>query len=161
MATKILVVDDDRVTSSLLERLLTKAGYEVITASDGASGLELAETIKPALVISDMLLPKVHGIDLCKKIKDDRELRGIKVVLITAVYKGAATQADAKSWGADCYFEKPISTKDLLTWVEKNIPKEPDSDKARKARVKPESLDIDEIMNELQSLVADNKKQNK
>ncbi|HEK85303.1 MAG: response regulator [Candidatus Saccharicenans sp.] len=156
MPARILVVDDDRVTSSLLEKLLQKQGFTVFTAADGQSGYELTKEHKPALVICDMFLPKVHGIDLCKKIKENENLKKTKVVLITAVYKGTAIEQDIKSWGADGYFEKPINTKRLLSWIEENVPKEileSNSDK-NEIKVNVESMNIDEIMKKLESMVA-------
>jgi len=152
MAAKILVIDDDRVTASLLEKLLRKEGYIVFTASDGVSGFELVKLYQPELVISDMLLPRLHGIDLCKKIKEDPALNKTKIILITAVYKGTATETDIKNWGADYYFEKPINTKSLLEWIKANIPKEISDLSDADNKINLESMDIDEIMGQLESL---------
>ena len=152
MAAKILVIDDDRVTASLLEKLLRKEGYIVFTASDGVSGFELVKLHQPELVISDMLLPRLHGIDLCKKIKEDPALNKTKIILITAVYKGTATETDIKSWGADYYFEKPINTKSLLEWIKANIPKEISDLSDADNKINLESMDIEEIMGQLESL---------
>ena len=152
MAAKILVIDDDRVTASLLEKLLRKEGYIVFTASDGVSGFELVKLHQPELVISDMLLPRLHGIDLCKKIKEDPALNKTKIILITAVYKGTATETDIKNWGADYYFEKPINTKSLLEWIKTNIPKEISDLSDADNKINLESMDIDEIMGQLESL---------
>ncbi|MCI4444678.1 MAG: response regulator [Candidatus Aminicenantes bacterium] len=152
MAAKILVIDDDRVTASLLEKLLRKEGYIVFTASDGVSGFELVKLHQPELVISDMLLPRLHGIDLCKKIKEDPALNKTKIILITAVYKGTATETDIKNWGADYYFEKPINTKSLLEWIKANIPKEISDLSDADNKINLESMDIDEIMGQLESL---------
>ena len=153
MTAGILIVDDDRVAASMLEKLLIKQGYQVFKAGDGATGYELARQHKPALVICDMLLPKIHGIDLCKKIKEDPELKNVKVILITAVYKRAATESDLKSWGADGYFEKPINTQRLLAWIENNFPKQPQSQPEDKKRLSSKQLDVDEIMSQLEALV--------
>jgi Response regulators consisting of a CheY-like receiver domain and a winged-helix DNA-binding domain len=152
MAAKILVIDDDRVTASLLEKLLRKEGYIVFTASDGVSGFELVKLHQPELVISDMLLPRLHGIDLCKKIKEDPALNKTKIILITAVYKGTATETDIKNWGADYYFEKPINTKSLLEWIKANIPKEISDLSDADNKINLESMDIEEIMGQLESL---------
>lgn len=152
MAAKILVIDDDRVTASLLEKLLRKEGYIVFTASDGVSGFELVKLYQPELVISDMLLPRLHGIDLCKKIKEDPALNKTKIILITAVYKGTATETDIKNWGADYYFEKPINTKSLLEWIKANIPKEISDLSDADNKINLESMDIEEIMGQLESL---------
>ena len=155
MGANIAIIDDDRVTSSMLEKLFSEKGYRVVKAHDGEKGLKLVKEVRPQLVICDMLLPKIHGADLCRKIKDDPELKETRVVLITAVYKGTTSRIDAKSYGADNYFEKPINTRELLSWVEKNIPREPApaEKKAEKPRIDIESINIDEVMSQLKSMV--------
>jgi CheY-like chemotaxis protein len=114
MKGKILIIDDDRVTLTMLEMILSRHGYKVLSAQDGAEGLELVAKEEPDVVISDMLLPKIHGLDLCAQIKQNPQLKDTKVILMTAVYKGAAFQFEAKESGADHFTEKPIDTKALL-----------------------------------------------
>lgn len=111
---KILLVDDDRVTLTMLEMVLSRHGYHVLSAKDGQQGFDLLNEEKPDALISDMLIPKIHGLDLCKKIKQDPQLKTIKVILMTAVYKGASFHFEAKDCGADHFIEKPIDTKGLL-----------------------------------------------
>ena len=174
MINKIVVVDDDRVTVSMLERVLTQHGYLVFTAGDGASGYELVKKEKPEILISDMLLPKIHGIDLCKKVKEDPELEQIKVVLITAVYKSAAFMSDIKSCGADHYFEKPINMQGLLNWIEGFSPKIPEIEKTdekkpeekveppEEKKPKPDKhykpVDVEDLMSELEEFLPKKKK---
>ena len=117
MNKKIIIIDDDKVTLTLLEEVLTKKGFKVLSARDGAEGYLLIEKEKPDVLISDMLIPKLHGLDLCRKIKETPELRQIKVILMTAVYKDPVFMAQAKSCGADCFIEKPINTKDLISRI--------------------------------------------
>jgi len=119
MKSKILVIDDDRVTLTMLEMILSRHGYQVLSAKDGAEGLELAAKEKPDAVISDMLIPKIHGLELCTKIKQDPQLKDIKVILMTAVYKGTSFQFEAKDSGADHFIEKPIDTNELLDKLDK------------------------------------------
>lgn len=157
MAAHIAIIDDDRVTSSMLEKLFSEKGYKVIKAHDGEKGLKLVREERPRLVICDMLLPKIHGADLCRKIKDDPELKETRVVLITAVYKGATSRIDVKSYGADNYFEKPINTKELLSWVEKNVPAEPrpapPEKKPNDKKIDIESLNVDDVVSQLKNMV--------
>ena len=115
---KILVVDDDKVALTMLQMLLARAGHEVVSAKDGAEGYELAQKNKPDLLISDMLLPKIDGMDLCRKIKGNPELNKMKIILITAVYKGMPFKFEAKDCGADDLVNKPIDTKYLMGRVE-------------------------------------------
>ena len=119
MKSKILIIDDDRVTLTMLEMILSRHGYQVLSAKDGAEGLELAAKVKPDAVISDMLIPKIHGLELCTKIKQDPQLKDIKVILMTAVYKGTSFQFEAKDSGADHFIEKPIDTNELLDKLDK------------------------------------------
>ncbi|MCX8160391.1 MAG: response regulator [Candidatus Saccharicenans sp.] len=157
MGALIAIIDDDRVSSAMLEKLFTEKGWKVVKAFDGEKGLKLVKESRPAIVICDMLLPKVHGADLCRKINDDPELKGTKVVMITAVYKGATSRIDLKSIGADHFFEKPINTKELLSWMEKNMPKEPEpsetSRMASQSKIDIESLNIDDVMSQLKTMV--------
>ena len=119
MKGKILIVDDDRVTLTMLEMILSRHGYQVLSAKDGEEGWQLASQERPDAVVSDMLIPKIHGLDLCEKIKKDPQLKEIKVILMTAVYKGAAFQFEARDSGADHFIEKPIDTNALLDELKK------------------------------------------
>jgi CheY-like chemotaxis protein len=123
MSGKILIIDDDKVTLTMLEMILSRHGYRILSAMDGAEGLEIALKEKPDVVISDMLIPKLHGLELCAKIKQDPQLKEIKVILMTAVYKGAAFHFEAKESGADHFIEKPINTNGLLAKLEELLTK--------------------------------------
>ncbi len=114
---KILVIDDDRVTLTILDTFLKKQGYHVITAPDGATGLALAQNEQPDIVITDMLIPKVHGIELCQHIKSNEELKNTAVILMTAVYKGMAFKRDVDESGADYLIEKPLDTAKILELI--------------------------------------------
>lgn len=157
MGVHIAIIDDDKISSSILERLFSEKGYTVAKAFDGEKGLKLVKEVRPKLVICDMLLPKIHGADLCRKIKDDPELQSTKVVLITAVYKGATSRLEVKSYGADHYFEKPINTKELVSWVENNLPKEEKPAESNQPidswPIDIESVNIDEFMSQLKTIV--------
>jgi DNA-binding response OmpR family regulator len=119
MSKKIIIIDDDKVTLTLLEEVLTKHKFQVLSAHDGAEGYLLIEKEKPDILISDMLIPKLHGLDLCKKIKETPELKQIKVILMTAVYKDPVFMAQAKDSGADYFIEKPIDMKKLISRIKK------------------------------------------
>jgi len=120
MGVKIVVVDDDQSTRSLLERTLIMKGFWVYSAKDGEEGLRLTKKEKPSLVISDMLMPKLHGFDLCKKIKKSDEYKNIKVLLMTAVYKNnLGIKREAKNCGAEEVLSKPLNMKLLLKSIYK------------------------------------------
>jgi len=114
---KIVIIDDDRVTLTMLETVLKKQGFQVSTAQDGAAGLALVQSQRPDIVITDMLIPKIHGIDLCQEIKTDEELKSTKVILMTAVYKGLHFKQDVDEAGADYCMEKPLDMAKILELV--------------------------------------------
>lgn len=120
MGIKIVVVDDDRITLALLEKALIMKGFWVYSAGDGEKGFELVKEEKPSLVISDMLMPKMHGFDLCKKIKSSDEYKGTKVILMTAVYKdNLAIKKEARDSGAEDVVSKPLNMELLVKTIYK------------------------------------------
>ncbi|MCK4263897.1 MAG: response regulator [Candidatus Aminicenantes bacterium] len=123
MSKKIVVIDDDRITLTMLEMVFSRHGFQVFSALDGAEGYELVQKEKPDILISDMLLPKIHGTELCKKIKETPELKQTKVILMTAVYKGPSFRFEARDCGADDFIEKPLDMKDLLSRIDKFLKK--------------------------------------
>jgi CheY-like chemotaxis protein len=101
---KILLVEDSRFLRVSTERALTKAGYEVVCAGDGEEALRLARQHSPALVLLDMMLPKVSGPDVLKALKQDPATSGIAVMVLTSL-----SQKNAKALekdGAAGFFEK-------------------------------------------------------
>ena len=119
MKGKILLIDDDRVILTMLEMTLSRHDYQVFWAEDGEKGLKIVSSQKPDVVLCDMLIPRIHGLELCQKIKQDPQLNQTKVVLMTAVYKGTAIKFEVKKCGADHFIEKPVNTNELLALLEK------------------------------------------
>ncbi|MGB8951660.1 MAG: response regulator [Candidatus Aminicenantales bacterium] len=118
MSKKIVIIDDDKVTLTILTMTLLRQKYQIFSALDGAEGWDLIMKEKPDIVISDMLLPKIDGISLCQKIKANSDLKGIKVILMSAI-KNLALQMEAKGSGADEFIEKPIDMNGLLNLLNK------------------------------------------
>lgn len=117
---KILIIDDEPVTRALLRGVLEKAGYEVILAEDGLSGVEAARSERPDLVITDGLLPKMHGFLVCKAIKAFDSPP--KVIILTGLYTKPTYKWSVKhDYGADDLQTKPITPADLLACVEKQL----------------------------------------
>lgn len=108
MPKKAVVIDDDKVTVALLTRNLSDAGFEVVSAADGASGMESISREKPDLVVTDLLIPRIDGLAVCARVKADPALSNVKLILITAI-KNYAFQNEARNSGADLVLEKPIS----------------------------------------------------
>ena len=117
---KILVIDDEAVIRDLLTKVLERANYEVMVARDGLSGVEMAASEKPDLVITDGLLPKLHGFLACKAIK--RMNPAPKVILLTGIYTKFTYKWEAKrEYGADDLLTKPFKPADLLACVETHL----------------------------------------
>jgi len=117
---KILVIDDDQVTRELLRSVLEKAGYEVVLAEDGLSGVETARCENPDLVITDGLLPKMHGFLVCKAIKEFHSPP--KVIILTGLYTKPTYKWSVKhEYGADDLLMKPITPVDFLACVERHL----------------------------------------
>ena len=117
-STRILVVDDDPDLLSLTSEILRRAGYEVLAASTGKECLEAVQMHHPDLVLLDVVLPDRTGVQVCRQIKDDQQLRGTLVILISGVQVSSDYQADALNVGADGYILKPISNKELIARVQ-------------------------------------------
>ncbi len=115
-AALVLVADDEPYNLDLLDRILKRAGYRVVTAATGAEALERAHQTHPDIVLLDIMMPRMTGYDVCKEIKADPATIFTPVVLLTAV---ADTEDKIKSLdvGADDLLSKPISRVELLARV--------------------------------------------
>ena len=116
MPATILVVDDDPVILQLLQVNFEMEGFIVITAADGREGVERTKADRPDIVVSDVMMPRMSGIELVAELKADPATAGIPVLLLTA----KAQQADVKSGleqGADDYVTKPFEPLDLVDRV--------------------------------------------
>lgn len=116
--SKILAIDDDSIIRTLLTNILTKAGYEVITASDGESGLELAATTNPDLVVTDFQMPGLTGLDVVTELQ--RTQPGLPVILLTA-HGDVALTIKSIQLGAYDFIEKPIQMQELLDVIRNGL----------------------------------------
>ena len=114
---KLLIVDDEDGVRALVRMTLDNGLYEIIEASDGLEALDLAREHHPDLVLLDVMLPDLSGMDVCRKIKDDPDLASTTVVMLTARAQ-TADLGDAEEAGADGYFTKPFSPIALTRKVE-------------------------------------------
>ncbi len=112
-ATRVLIVEDDNVTRHVLEKRLSKNGYEVISGEDGERGLELATLHRPDIILSDWMMPKMDGAELCARIKSIPELQTTYFILLTAKDSNEDKVA-ALDTGADEYLVKPIEATELM-----------------------------------------------
>jgi CheY-like chemotaxis protein len=101
---KILLVEDSKFLRVATERALTGAGYEVISASDGDQALSMARTEAPALILLDIMLPKMSGPDVLKALKKDPATVAIPVMMLTSLSQ--KNEKEFEKHGATCFFEK-------------------------------------------------------
>ena len=115
---KILIMDDDEPTARLLARFMRD--YEVAVASDGAAGLARAIEFRPDLVITDMWMPKLDGIEMTRALKDDPVLRHVPVIVLTAITDGPHVAACIAA-GAQNFLAKPVAIDQLLRIVRRKL----------------------------------------
>jgi len=112
--TKVLVVDDEREIVLLLEQILTGEGFEVLTAMDGQEGLAVYMKERPPLVVTDAMMPKLHGFELCRRIKEESD-NTAKVLILTAVYKKYKYKGKVQEeYNVDEYLDKPFQITEFL-----------------------------------------------
>lgn len=114
---KIIVADDSAVIVSIIENLLIKQGYQVYTACDGLEALKLVKEINPNLIILDIMMPSISGLDVCKTIKSDDRTRFIPIIILTAS-DSKEDKNNAIIVGANDYLNKPYDKVELLLKVE-------------------------------------------
>ena len=108
MAKKILIVDDETNIVKLVEARLKSHGYEVVAAFDGQEGLDKVRLENPDLIILDVAMPKLNGLEVCQAIRSDEQYKNIPIVMLTA----SAQAMDIKKGmekGADAYVAKPFN----------------------------------------------------
>jgi DNA-binding response OmpR family regulator len=106
----ILLIEDSKLLRIANTRALVKAGYEVISAGDGEAGLRSARETIPDLILLDMLLPKITGLDVLKGLKSDPRTKGIPVIVLSGLSQ--ANEARLMNEGAAAFFEKSEKTLD-------------------------------------------------
>ncbi|OPY10568.1 MAG: Alkaline phosphatase synthesis transcriptional regulatory protein SphR [Syntrophaceae bacterium PtaB.Bin038] len=116
MVPRILIVDDEKDIADLVAYNLEKEGYEVLKAFDGEKALALVRTKKPALVVLDLMLPGIQGLEVCKRLRRDAETSAIPIIMLTA--KGEEfDKVIGLEVGADDYVTKPFGVKELVARI--------------------------------------------
>jgi putative two-component system response regulator len=113
---RVLVVDDEPTVAGLHDRLLTREGYSVQIASDGQSALDAFTAFKPHLVLLDLMLPDMSGIEVCRRIKQDPKNRLTPVVMVTGMAQ-REKRIEGLEAGADEFLGKPVDTQELIVRV--------------------------------------------
>ncbi|MBL8332697.1 MAG: response regulator [Rubrivivax sp.] len=116
MTHTVLIADDEPNIVISLEFLMKREGHRVLVARDGAQALETIRRERPALVLLDVMMPRLTGFEVCQSVRADESLAGVKILMLTA--KGRDTDvAQGLGVGADAYMTKPFSTKELAAKV--------------------------------------------
>ena len=110
------MVEDEKDLAQVLEYNLRQAGFEPFLASDGAAGLRMARDAKPALVLLDLMLPDLNGVEVCKRLKADSSTASIPVVMLTARAEEGDRVTGLEA-GADDYVTKPFSVREVMLRV--------------------------------------------
>lgn len=116
MTRRILVIDDEAVLAETIAYNLEQAGYEVLTAVDGASALEMARREKPDLIILDLMLPEMDGLDVCRQLRQEQGTTTTPILILTAKSEEIDVVVGLEV-GADDYITKPFGRRELLARV--------------------------------------------
>ena len=113
MSKKVLIADDEANIVAALEFLLRRNGYEVMAAQNGEEALRGIESFAPDLVLLDVMMPRISGYEVCRRMRERPEWRHIKIVMLSAKGREAEVSKGV-SLGADLYVTKPFSNTELL-----------------------------------------------
>ena len=118
MAKRILIVKDNELNMKLFKDLLEAQGYGILQTRDGMQALDLARKERPDLIVMDIQLPQVSGLEVTKWIKADDDLKHIPVVAVTA-FAMKDDEEKIREGGCEAYVAKPISVKDFLSTIDR------------------------------------------
>ena len=121
MKQKILLIEDHEQNRYLASFLLEKHGYAVVSASDGPAGIELAKTIKPALILLDIQLPLMDGYTVARELRSEPALRNVPIIAVTS-YAMVGDREKSLAAGCNGYMEKPINPDTFVTEIERFLP---------------------------------------
>ena len=120
MAKKILVIDDEPEMVDMLRIRLEDEGYGIITALNGEEGLKKAEGDHPDLILLDILLPGMSGLEVAKRLRESKATKDVPIIMVTALIGGDAMRTGLKS-GAAYFISKPFDPEELLTQIKSAI----------------------------------------
>lgn len=110
---KVLIVDDEKLNIQLYQTLLAPLGYEIHTAGDGIEAIEKVHRLKPDLVLLDVMMPRLNGFEVCRRLKNDPKTRLIPIIMLTALDQIEDKVTGIES-GADDFLSKPVNRVELM-----------------------------------------------
>lgn len=116
MSKKVLIVEDNELNMKLFHDLLESQGYETLQTREGMQALQLARAHRPDLILMDIQLPEISGLEVTKWIKEDEELSNIPVIAVTA-FAMKGDEERIRQGGCEAYISKPISVTTFLATV--------------------------------------------
>ena len=116
---KILLIEDDLDISKIITYRLEKEKYQTLVSYDGKNGIQTVREESPDLILLDLNIPVISGYDVCRKIKKDKELKSIPVIILSA--SGLEASEKSMKCGADDYLLKPFEMEELLKMIEKHL----------------------------------------
>jgi DNA-binding response OmpR family regulator len=127
---KILIVEDEKDIARMIDYNLKKEGYRTVLTHDGPAGVAAAGRERPDLMILDLMLPGVDGLEVCRRLKKDDKTAGIAIIMLTAK-SGETDRVVGLEMGADDYVTKPFSVRELLARVRAVLRRVSDKNEAR------------------------------
>ena len=121
MKPNILVIEDNEQNLYLVKFMLEKNGYEVVQARDGREGIELATSVKPALILLDIQLPVMDGYEVARELRGNPELAGVPIVAVTS-YAMAGDRERVLAAGCTGYVEKPVNPDTFINELQEYLP---------------------------------------
>ena len=118
MAKRILIVEDNELNMKLFHDLLEARGYETIQTRDGIDALKIVRSEKPDLILMDIQLPEVSGLEVTKWLKEDDEFKSIPIIAVTA-FAMKGDEEKIRAGGCEAYISKPISISSFFETIEK------------------------------------------
>ncbi len=154
---RVLAVDDDDDGLYILKILLARMKYEVYTARDGEEALKKIETLEPDIVLLDVMMPKMNGFEVCKKVKANEDLGFIPIILLTAKSE-LMSKVEGLDVGADEYLTKPYDVQELSARIRSMLRIKQLNDKLRNANKQLEELSITDELTKMHNRRFINKK---
>ena len=121
MSKTILYVEDNQFNLKIVRQLLSRTSYRLIEAMDGESGVATAQNELPDLILMDVQLPKLSGLDATRQLRDDAKTAAIPIIVITS-FALSGDAEKAKAAGASAYLAKPYSPRELLQMIRNLVP---------------------------------------